>query len=187
MARTCDGGWLKQANLVIVMQRADGQACTLGELANPHGFRRGRHNGILRLPGRVDNTLTGLVIRRATTRDAALLARFGADEFTAAFGERNDPDDLRAYLASAFSTRIQAAELADADRATWFAETPAADPAGYAMLKRNSQNLLIPEVAPAEVQRFYVSQPFHGRGLAHELMSVCIEQARAWDSDVIWL
>lgn len=128
-----------------------------------------------------------LVIRRATTGDAGLLARIGAELFATAFGAQNDPNDLRAYLAKAFSPATQRAELDDTDRATWIVESPEAGPAGYAMVKRGAGAAAVAANHPAEVQRFYVAPSFQGRGLAQELMSTCVDQAREWGCDALWL
>jgi len=127
------------------------------------------------------------VIRHATNGDAALLARFGAELFARAFGAQNDPNDLRTYLATAFSPAAQQAELADINRATWIAESPDGAPAGYAMVKRGAGSAAVTANHPAEVQRFYVAPSFQGRGLAQNLMSMCVEQAHEWSCDALWL
>lgn len=127
------------------------------------------------------------VIRRATTGDAALLARVGAELFASAFGAQNDPNDLSAYLASAFSPARQRDELADDSRTTWIAEAIDGAPAGYAMLKRGAASAAVEANHPAEIQRFYVSPAFQARGLAQQLMSVCVEEAHEWGCDAIWL
>jgi GNAT superfamily N-acetyltransferase len=131
--------------------------------------------------------MTATMIRRATTGDAALLARIGAEYFVAAFGPQNDPNDMKTYLAGAFSTAKQHAELADPDRATWIAESSDGTPAGYAMLKRGAAPEAVQANNPVELHRFYVAGPFQGRGLAQQLMSTCVDQARQWGCDALWL
>ena len=126
-------------------------------------------------------------IRRGTVADAALLARVGAELFAAAFGAQNDPNDLKMYLATAFSPSIQHAELADVDRATWIAKSPEGAPAGYAMMKRGARSAAVAATHPAEVQRFYIAPLLQGSGLAQALMSACLEQARDWGCDALWL
>lgn len=128
-----------------------------------------------------------ILIRRATKGDAAMLARVGAELFTTAFGPQNDPNDLREYLAKAFSPAVQQAELADIDRITLIAESANAGPAGYAMLRRGARSETVVANHPAEVQRFYVTPAFQGRGLAQELMSACVDQAKEWSCDALWL
>jgi len=131
--------------------------------------------------------MTAPVIRRASTGDAALLARVGAELFAAAFAAQNDPNDLSAYLATAFEPAKQRDELTDTDRVTWIAESPKGETAGYAMLKRGAASPAVAANHPAEVQRFYVASTFQGRGLAQELMSACVEQAHEWGCDAMWL
>ena len=127
------------------------------------------------------------VIRRATAGDAVLLARVGAELFTSAFGSLNDPNDLRQYLSQAFSPAKQEAELADENRITWIAELPGSTTAGYAMVIRGAESSAVSANHPAELHRFYVAPSFQGRGLAQELMSACVEQAREWGCDALWL
>jgi ribosomal protein S18 acetylase RimI-like enzyme len=127
------------------------------------------------------------LIRRATTGDAPLLARIGAEFFAGAFGAQNDPNDLRAHLEQTFSPSVQRAELADAERVIWIAESPDGSPAGYAMVKRGAASTAVAANHPAEVQRFYVAPSFQGRGLAQALMSACVEQANEWGCDALWL
>jgi len=131
--------------------------------------------------------MTDPVIRRATPGDAALLARVGAELFAGAFGAQNDPSDLRAHLENTFSLSAQRAELADGDRVIWIAESTDGTPAGYAMVKRGGASGAVAANHPAEVQRFYVAPSFQGRGVAQALMSACVDQAKEWGCDALWL
>src|SRR5690348_17719349 len=54
-----------------------------------------------------------LTFRLATVADAAPLARAAATFFAETFGPDNRPQDMDAYLASAFSEERQRADLAD--------------------------------------------------------------------------
>src|SRR5204863_2276332 len=126
-------------------------------------------------------------IRPASVNDPTMLADFGARLFEQAFGAVNKPEDMREYLASAFSAEIQTSELADPERATFIAADSGGQPIGYAMVRRNRTTDGVVGAAPGELQRIYVDQPWHGRGVADALMRRCIEQARAWGCDVFWL
>jgi GNAT superfamily N-acetyltransferase len=129
----------------------------------------------------------GFEIRTASVDDAGTLAELGARLFEQAFGAMNTPEDMRDYVASAFSTDIQTTELADSGRATFLAVDPAGEPIGYAMVRRNRTSDGVAGVAPVELQRIYVDLPWHGRGVGDALMSRCVEQARAWGCDAFWL
>lgn len=49
-------------------------------------------------------------VRVGLARDAALLARLGADTFRDSFAEFSPPEDMAAYLAASFGPEVQAAE-----------------------------------------------------------------------------
>jgi GNAT superfamily N-acetyltransferase len=126
-------------------------------------------------------------LRLATTNDAKMLAELAARLFKDTFGPDNDPEDMRAYLASAFSEERQFAELADERCMIWIALDPSDRPIGYATMRRGTRTNGIVANQPAEVQRIYADRGWHGRGTGAALMAACVEQARAWRCDVLWL
>ena len=127
------------------------------------------------------------ILRRATSGDAGLLAALAARLFEQTFGAANNPDDMRSYLARAFSPEKQLAELADPDRAVWIAEDSASVPIGYAMLKRGEAGPGVTSPSPAEVERLYADRTWHGLGVGAALMRACIDEAHEWGCGVIWL
>ena len=131
---------------------------------------------------------TGISIRRAaaTDADARTLAELGARLFPEAFGVMNDPDDLREFLAKTYSPALQLAELLDSDRLAWIAEAEGRA-VGYAMLRRRSTSPAVSAHSPAELQRIYADRSYHGRGVGQALLETCLERARAWGCDVVWL
>ncbi|HEY2163476.1 MAG TPA: GNAT family N-acetyltransferase [Gemmatimonadaceae bacterium] len=136
----------------------------------------------------VSERANGIVVRRADSNDAdaRLLAALGARLFEDAFGAMNDPNDLRLFLARTYSPDLQLAELRDANRATWIAEANH-EAVGYAMARRGSASPRVVARHPAEVQRIYAGRAWHGRGVGGALLKACVEQARAWGCDVLWL
>jgi ribosomal protein S18 acetylase RimI-like enzyme len=125
--------------------------------------------------------------RIAGVGDAALVSELGARLFEQTFGAANTVEDMRDYLTSTFRPELQTAELADPMRATVVAEDETGTAVGYAMMVRDSGDSSIQAQHPAEIQRIYVDRTLHGAGAGAALMSACIDQARAWDADVIWL
>jgi GNAT superfamily N-acetyltransferase len=91
------------------------------------------------------------------------------------------------YLEQTFRPELQAAELGDSACVVWIAEDRAGTPIGYAMLWRDSRVDVVDAEHPAEIQRIYAERSHHGRGVGHALMRACVEQARAWGADVLWL
>jgi diamine N-acetyltransferase len=67
-----------------------------------------------------------LTIRRATLDDAEALAAFAERTFRDTFAGDNDPGDLDAYCASAFSVAAQRANLQDPAIETLLARTATA-------------------------------------------------------------
>jgi len=126
-------------------------------------------------------------LRRATPSDASPLSTLAARLFEQAFGAANSPDDMRDYLAAAFSADAQRDELADAERVVWIAEDATAAAIGYAALRRGSAASGVAGARPAEIERIYADRAWHGRGVGDTLMRACVDQARAWKCDAIWL
>src|SRR5688572_21797423 len=127
-----------------------------------------------------------LSIRQASEADAAVLADFAARTFAEAFGALNDPADVALHLSRAYGVAQQTAELRDPARVTLLAEM-GGELAGYAMVRRAEVPVCVTGPAPVEVQRFYVDQPWHGRGVAQRLMRAAEEVARGWGGETLWL
>jgi ribosomal protein S18 acetylase RimI-like enzyme len=129
----------------------------------------------------------GFSLRVADAADARLLTQLGARLFVQAFGAANDPADLAAHIAKTYSVERETELLSDPDRMAWIAEDAGRAAIGYAILRRGTISDGVVATRPAEVQRIYTDQSWHGRGLGDALMRACIEQARAWRCDVLWL
>jgi GNAT superfamily N-acetyltransferase len=127
-----------------------------------------------------------LIVRRGQAGDAALLAELGARTFSETFAPDNSPEDMTAYLASAFSPSQQAAELADATSLFLIAETNGVA-TGYAMLRSGNMPDSISGDKPIELVRLYVSQASLGSGVGAALMQACIDEAKQRGYKTLWL
>jgi ribosomal protein S18 acetylase RimI-like enzyme len=127
-----------------------------------------------------------VVVRRATTADAALLADLAARTFYDTFADSNTPEDMERFLSSTYSEEIQRKEIEDPSLTTLLVECDGA-PAGFAQIKAGKTPACVKGPSPIEIKRFYVDKAFHGRGVAQELMGEAEEVGRAAGAKTIWL
>lgn len=128
-----------------------------------------------------------MTIRRATPDDAAELAAFAARCFRDAFGDLNTAANMDHYLAEAFGPSIQRAEILDESVATLLASDPHGSLTGYAQVRRVGHPAAPEGSDPVELWRFYVDRPWHGRGLAQQLMVAVLDVAAELGHRALWL
>jgi diamine N-acetyltransferase len=129
---------------------------------------------------------SSLVIRHAISNDVPALTAFARRVFHETFAADNDPADMAAYLAEAFSAGKQEAELANLRRTCLLAEMDGVL-VGYACLMDGAAHAGVEGVHPVELERFYVDQAWHGRGIAAPLMEATIRVAESCRGDALWL
>ncbi|HYN85524.1 MAG TPA: GNAT family N-acetyltransferase [Pyrinomonadaceae bacterium] len=125
-------------------------------------------------------------IRRGDAGDAASLAELGARTFYETFAADNTPEDMAAYLSSAFTPELLAQELAD-PRSCFFVAEAAGEAVGYAKLHAGEAPDGVRGDKPVELARLYVAQEWLGRGVGPELMRACLAEARAGGHRTVWL
>ena len=142
-----------------------------------------------RSPSVIPNAVRDLQfsLRLADPADAPLLSRVGATLFAQAFASSNTPENLNAYLATAFNETQQRRELSDPNNLIWIAESDGGDAIGYTHLKLDSATSVQALERPAELSRIYADQRWHGAGVGQRLLAQCIETARAHDRSHLWL
>lgn len=125
-------------------------------------------------------------IRRATLPDAELLAELGARTFSETFAVHNTPENMAAYLATAFTPTQLAGDLADPRCVFQIAENDRTA-VGYAMLRKGAAPEQVTGERPIELVRLYVSRTSLGSGVGAALMQACIEVSRQRGHETIWL
>jgi diamine N-acetyltransferase len=130
-------------------------------------------------------------VRPATVADAGALSRLAASTFLETFAGDNAPEDMARYLAEAFTTERQAAEITDAAGAVLLAEHTTdsghTELLGYAHLVSGEVPAAVGGAAPMELKRLYVARAWHGRGVAQLLMQAAIDAAGARGAQTLWL
>lgn len=125
-------------------------------------------------------------IRTARVSDAPWLAELAERTFRETYGAHNTPENMEQYVADHFGAARQEAELRAGSRITLLAEVDG-QPAGYTQLDREPAPPCVTGSAPLEIVRFYVDRPWHGQGLAQQLMTATVDAARAAGARTLWL
>lgn len=125
-------------------------------------------------------------IRRAHPSDARALSELAVSTFRATFGARNSVDDMNLHCRGAYGEALQAAEIADPHMTTLVCEFEGALVA-YAQLRWRNAPACVVAKNPGEIQRLYVAEAWHGRGVAQALMGECVEVMKSRACDAVWL
>lgn len=125
-------------------------------------------------------------IRCAGPDDAARLSALAESSFVDSFGADNRPEDMAAYVATAFGEAIQRAELEDASCCVFIAEQ-GGEALGYAMLREGPAPACVGSANAVEVARLYAVRRWIGAGVGAALMQHCVREAVARGHDALWL
>ncbi len=125
-------------------------------------------------------------LRRANHRDARSLSEIAEATFRTTFGAVNKAGHMDLHCRNNFGERIQTIEIADPGMITLLSEVEGIL-VGYAQLRWGKAPGCVPAKHPAEIQRLYVVEGWHGKGIAHEIMNACIDEAELRGSDAVWL
>ena len=124
-------------------------------------------------------------IRRAVPADAEPLADLAARTFRETFGQDNRPEALAAHMARSFGRERQLEEITSAEVITFLAIC--GGPVAFAQLRHGATPTCVTSTRPMELWRFYVDQPWHGRGVAGRLMRAVLREAGATGATAVWL
>ncbi len=127
-----------------------------------------------------------ILIREATTKDAKLLVELKQQTFRDTFEGENEPGDMDIYCERHFNENIQRSEL-ESNQFTLFICECEGETSGYAQIHWQSDTDSIDARNPAEIQRFYILKQWHGKGVAKQLMKVCLEEIANHLCDIVWL
>ena len=127
-----------------------------------------------------------IIIRAGAATDAKALAELAARTFRETFAAENLPEDMALHTAHAYGTSQQERELVDHDIATLLVEVDG-QLAGYAQLRSGVRPACVTGEKPIELWRFYIAQPWHGRGIARALMRTVESEAYRRGGRTLWL
>jgi GNAT superfamily N-acetyltransferase len=132
--------------------------------------------------------MSELRFRHGRAGDAAPLAQFMERNFRATYGHCSTPDNIDGAVREHYGLEAQARQLADPDRINLLVETADGVLLGHAQLHfgHPPPDPVQPRPA-AEVTRFYVDGPAHGRGVAQAMLAEVERLARDRGVVALWL
>ena len=125
-------------------------------------------------------------LRRAVPADLPAYGALCRSTFTETFRAFHDADSMARHVAWAFNDDRLGTELNDASR-TVIVATAGDELIGYVLLRAGEPPPAVRAARPMEIGRFYVTSPWHGRGVADALMDAALAALRERGADAAWL
>ena len=125
-------------------------------------------------------------VRKAESKDAMALARVAESTFRATFGSSNSAENMAAHCHNNYSEELQRSEIMNPGMVNLLCEQEG-ELVGFAQLRWGKPPSCVKAKHPGEIQRLYVVESAHGKGVAQALMSACIEESQSRNFDAIWL
>lgn len=93
---------------------------------------------------------------------------------------------MAVHCRASFGEAVQAGEISNPNMITLLAEEDRRL-VGFAQLRWGDAPDCISASSPGEIQRLYVLNEWHGKGVAQGLMNACLEKMKIHGSKVVWL
>ncbi len=130
---------------------------------------------------------TELSIRPATLHDVPHLVELATTTFRDTYRLLDDPDDIEAYVAEAFTPDNFTAIVQDPSSVLLVALAGEGQYVGYALIAHTPPPPCVTGPAPIELSRLYLSQSVIGKGYGAALMRAVHAVARRAGCQTVWL
>ena len=127
-----------------------------------------------------------VLIRTAETADALSLALLAEKTFRDSFASFNTEEDMRLHCSQSYDAGIQAREISSPTMVSLLAELQG-EVVGFAQLRLEKAPPFVPGENPGEILRLYVDSPWHGKGVAQNLMNASLDELQRKRCDGTWL
>jgi ribosomal protein S18 acetylase RimI-like enzyme len=125
-------------------------------------------------------------IRRVREGELHMLQQLSIKTFNETFAGTNTEQNMREYIAQAFSSDRIKTELTNTNSEFYFAES-GSEKLGYLKLNFRSAQTEDRGDDSAEIERIYVLQQYHGEGIGQLLLDAAIKRAEEEKVQSIWL
>ena len=126
------------------------------------------------------------IIRKAIFGDALQLSLLAESTFRATFEQANTVENMEHFCKNNYSEKIQEEEIANKNMLTFLCDDNGSL-IGFAQLRWGDAPKYVEARNAIEIQRLYVADNWHGKGIAQQIMHSCIEEIQNRESDVVWL
>ena len=120
-----------------------------------------------------------LTIRRASKEDAAGIAHLAELTFTETFGHLYPPEDLAAYVASAYTPKVCLEALMDPRMAYWLAYAEGEPAVGFALAGYCKLPVEGLEPTAGELRQLYVRSEYQNQRLGARLFEAALQWLEA--------
>lgn len=127
-----------------------------------------------------------MLIRKARPSDAERLSLLAERTFRDTFQDGNTKEDMDLHCQASYGREIQLKEILNPGWITLVCEN-SGELVGYAQLRWEEFPSCINSQQAGEILCLYIDKPYHGNGLAHELMRACLLEFERKGSDIVWL
>ncbi|SDN50378.1 spermine/spermidine N-acetyltransferase [Psychrobacillus sp. OK028] len=127
-----------------------------------------------------------ITIRQCTSENLHQLQQIGRQTFYETFHEHNKMEDMKAYLAKAFTEEKLLSELLNPNSEFFVAYVDGAI-AAYLKLNVGDAQTEQMEDRDLEIERIYILQEFQKSGLGKQLYQKAVERAQTLEKQRIWL
>lgn len=127
-----------------------------------------------------------LIIRLATTEDAALIADMSRQTFFDTFAPHNTKEDMDKFMNEQFTKEALMKEVGTEENIFLLAYDGEV-PVGYVRMREGEKRLEFEDKTSIEIARIYAVQSAIGKGVGKALIEKCIAIADEMKNEVIWL
>lgn len=127
-----------------------------------------------------------LNVRKLTLNDLKALQALGRQTFFETFVGTCSDEDMQKYLEESFNPAQLEAELNNEEMLFYAAESEG-EMLGYLKLNIGSAQTETQSTSAVEIQRIYVLNQYHGKGVGQILFQQALSFAKQYQADYIWL
>ncbi|GAE92583.1 negative regulation of sporulation, septation and degradative enzyme [Gracilibacillus boraciitolerans JCM 21714] len=125
-------------------------------------------------------------IKKCTVEDLSVLQQIGTDTYNETYSHLNTPENINEYIENAFNTEQLQKELSNPS-STFLFQYVDNILAGYLKVNEGDAQTFEVDKNALEIERIFVKNNFHSKGLGKILLQKAIEIAKEKNKNSIWL